>query len=77
MAVFTALTLMSKETGVTLPLLCIAWDALVYSRVTIRDLFHLMQETEQRDLAARKLFLASIYYLPALLFPLVLDLWLL
>ena len=32
---------------------------------------------EQRDLAARKLFLASIYYLPALLFPLVLDLWLL
>ncbi|MEC8333448.1 MAG: heme o synthase, partial [Verrucomicrobiota bacterium] len=32
---------------------------------------------EQRDLAARKLFLASIFYLPALLFPLVLDLWLL
>ena len=32
---------------------------------------------EQRDGAARKLFLASIFYLPALLFPLVLDLWLL
>ena len=32
---------------------------------------------KQRDGAARKLFLASIFYLPALLFPLVLDLWLL
>ena len=31
---------------------------------------------EKRDLAARKLFFASIFYLPALLFPLVLDLWL-
>lgn len=29
-----------------------------------------------RDTAARKLFFASIFYLPALLFPLVLDLWL-
>lgn len=29
-----------------------------------------------RDVAARKLFFASIFYLPALLFPLVLDLWL-
>lgn len=34
-------------------------------------------KTEQRDAAARKLFLASIFYLPALLIPLVLDLWLL
>ena len=31
----------------------------------------------ERDAAARKLFFASIFYLPALLFPLVLDLWLL
>jgi protoheme IX farnesyltransferase len=31
---------------------------------------------EQRDVAARKLFFASIFYLPALLVPLVLDLWL-
>ncbi|HAV13424.1 MAG TPA: protoheme IX farnesyltransferase [Opitutae bacterium] len=30
----------------------------------------------KRDAAARKLFFASIFYLPALLFPLVLDLWL-
>lgn len=30
----------------------------------------------QRDIAARRLFVASILYLPALLFPLVLDLWL-
>ncbi|MEO0509316.1 MAG: heme o synthase [Verrucomicrobiota bacterium] len=34
-------------------------------------------KAEQRDAAARKLFFASIFYLPALLFPLVLDLWLL
>ena len=32
---------------------------------------------DQRDTAARKLFFASIFYLPALLLPLVLDLWLL
>lgn len=31
----------------------------------------------QRDTAARRLFIASIFYLPALLIPLVLDLWLL
>lgn len=31
---------------------------------------------QTRDAAARKLFFASIFYLPALLFPLVLDLWL-
>ena len=31
---------------------------------------------EKRDAAARKLFFASIFYLPALLFPLVLDIWL-
>ena len=29
-----------------------------------------------RDLGARKLFIASICYLPALLVPLVIDLWL-
>ncbi|WP_244648178.1 MULTISPECIES: heme o synthase [unclassified Lentimonas] len=34
-------------------------------------------KAEERDAAARKLFFASIFYLPALLFPLVLDLWLL
>lgn len=33
-------------------------------------------KAEQRDQAARKLFIASICYLPALLVPLVLDLWL-
>jgi protoheme IX farnesyltransferase len=34
-------------------------------------------EGEARDIAARRLFIASIFYLPALLIPLVLDLWLL
>ena len=34
-------------------------------------------KASERDVAARKLFFASIFYLPALLFPLVLDLWLL
>lgn len=34
-------------------------------------------DAEQRDKAARRLFIASIFYLPALLIPLVLDLWLL
>ncbi len=34
-------------------------------------------KADERDAAARKLFFASIFYLPALLFPLVLDLWLL
>lgn len=33
-------------------------------------------DSGRRDVAARKLFFASIFYLPALLFPLVLDLWL-
>jgi len=33
-------------------------------------------KVDRRDIAARKLFFASIFYLPALLFPLVLDLWL-
>jgi len=33
-------------------------------------------DEKQRDIAARRLFIASIIYLPALLFPLVLDLWL-
>lgn len=32
---------------------------------------------EKRDVPARRLFIASIFYLPALLIPLVLDLWLL
>jgi protoheme IX farnesyltransferase len=31
---------------------------------------------DRRDTAARRLFIASIFYLPALLIPLVLDLWL-
>lgn len=34
-------------------------------------------KAEERDQAARKLFFASIFYLPAVLVPLVLDLWLL
>ncbi len=34
-------------------------------------------EGSGRDVAARRLFIASIFYLPALLIPLVLDLWLL
>ena len=33
-------------------------------------------KSERRDKSARKLFFASIFYLPILLFPLVLDLWL-
>lgn len=33
-------------------------------------------DPNQRDVAARRLFIASILYLPALLLPLVLDLWL-
>ncbi|WPJ96672.1 heme o synthase [Coraliomargarita algicola] len=33
-------------------------------------------KAEVRDSAARRLFIASIFYLPALLIPLVLDLWL-
>lgn len=33
-------------------------------------------KVDQRDTAARKLFFASIFYLPILLLPLVLDLWL-
>ncbi|MDQ8194252.1 heme o synthase [Coraliomargarita sp. SDUM461004] len=33
-------------------------------------------KAEIRDTAARRLFIASIFYLPALLIPLVLDLWL-
>jgi protoheme IX farnesyltransferase len=33
-------------------------------------------DASQRDTAARRLFIASIFYLPALLIPLVLDLWL-
>jgi protoheme IX farnesyltransferase len=33
-------------------------------------------DVNKRDVAARKLFFASIFYLPALLMPLVIDLWL-
>ncbi|HBR94854.1 MAG TPA: protoheme IX farnesyltransferase, partial [Opitutae bacterium] len=33
-------------------------------------------KADVRDTAARRLFIASIFYLPALLIPLVLDLWL-
>ncbi len=36
----------------------------------------LFLDAQQRDSAARKLFFASIVYLPTLLIPLVLDLWL-
>ena len=36
----------------------------------------LFLNTENRDASARRLFITSIYYLPTLLIPLVLDLWL-
>ena len=42
----------------------------------LRPSIAFLKESE-RDAAARKLFFASIFYLPALLVPLVLDLWLL
>jgi len=41
----------------------------------LRPAFAFLNE-KNRDAAARKLFFASIFYLPALLIPLVLDLWL-
>ena len=34
-----------------------------------------LRRSDDRDACARKLFFASIFYLPALLFPLVIDLW--
>jgi protoheme IX farnesyltransferase len=37
----------------------------------------LFLDSEKRDASARRLFISSIFYLPALLIPLVLDLWLL
>ena len=49
--------------------------AIVAGIYLIRPALAFLQE-KQRTPAARKLFFASIFYLPALLMPLVLDLWL-
>jgi protoheme IX farnesyltransferase len=54
----------------------------VYGTIAIAAGIYLLRpaidflNVRKRDTAARKLFFASILYLPALLFPLVLDLWL-
>ena len=61
----------------------LGYSSWVYGTMAIFCGFYILRyavaflNVEQRDGAARKLFLASIFYLPALLFPLVLDLWLL
>ena len=61
----------------------LGYSTWVYGIIALFCGFYLLRYTikflkeDQRDLTARKLFLASIFYLPALLFPLVLDLWLL
>ena len=61
----------------------LGYSSWVYGTIAIFCGFYILRyavaflNVEQRDGAARKLFLASIFYLPALLFPLVLDLWLL
>lgn len=49
--------------------------ALACGLYILRPSIAFLKETH-RDTAARKLFFASIFYLPALLFPLVMDLWL-
>ena len=49
--------------------------AIVAGIYLLRPAIHFL-DPSKRDTAARKLFFASIFYLPALLFPLVLDLWL-
>jgi heme o synthase len=49
--------------------------AMVAGIYILRPSIAFLKES-QRDTAARKLFFASIFYLPALLLPLVLDLWL-
>ncbi len=49
--------------------------AIVAGIYLLRPAIHFL-DPNKRDTAARKLFFASIFYLPALLFPLVLDLWL-
>ena len=54
----------------------------IYGIIALAAGFYLLRpaidflKPEKRDTAARKLFFASIFYLPALLFPLVLDIWL-
>ena len=50
--------------------------AVIGACYILRPAWKFLQEGE-RDTAARRLFIASIFYLPALLIPLVLDLWLL
>ena len=50
--------------------------AVIGACYILRPAWKFLQEDE-RDTAARRLFIASIFYLPALLIPLVLDLWLL
>ena len=61
----------------------LGYSTWVYGTIALFCGFYLLRynikflKENQRDLTARKLFIASIFYLPALLFPLVLDLWLL
>lgn len=61
----------------------LGYASWVYGAVAIASGFYILRpsiaflKASQRDTAARKLFFASIFYLPALLIPLVLDLWLL
>ncbi|MEM1223677.1 MAG: heme o synthase [Verrucomicrobiota bacterium] len=65
-----------------LPLL-LGYTSWLYGLVAIGTGFYILRaaisfiQSGQRDPAARQLFFASIFYLPALLIPLVLDLWLL
>ena len=60
----------------------LGYASWVYGTVAIFSGFYILRPSvaflreNQRDTAARKLFFASIFYLPALLIPLVLDLWL-
>lgn len=66
----------------TLLPVCLGYASWIYGIIALACGFYILRPSiaflkeTQRDTAARKLFFASIFYLPALLFPLVLDLWL-
>lgn len=66
----------------TLLPLILGYTTWFYGTVAIASGIYILRpaiafmSAEKRDQAARKLFFASIFYLPALLVPLVLDLWL-
>jgi len=49
--------------------------AIIAGCYILRPAWRFLNEAK-RDVSARRLFIASIFYLPALLIPLVLDLWL-